>query len=141
LMKVHAMGIALVFVVAATGCASTKVHVDPASVASVSLKLPTAEQTFCPGKAMRIDVVAKMADGSTCATGERGNCLGQQDVSIDPADVRFEGVGELKRTDAGLFFMPNRDALATAENGMSVRAWIEQAFQGQVRRSPIADVV
>jgi hypothetical protein len=135
------------FVIAAAlagllGCGPSQVHLDPRTVSAVTLKLATAEPTFCPGEPAKLEIRAQLHDGSTCSSSDTGtNCMGKQGTLIDPNDLRLQGsAGEIRRSKDALFWVPPSDPLTTAEKGLTLRGWVESDAGGAVVRSPLGQV-
>jgi hypothetical protein len=124
-------------------CSPSQVHLDPRNVSAVDIKLATKEPTFCPGEPVRVEVRAKLKDGSTCSSADASTtCMGEKGATIDSRDVRIQGTfGTLNHAGSDLLWVPTQDVLVTAEQGISLRAWIESAgADGSPLRSPIGQI-
>jgi hypothetical protein len=123
-------------------CSPSQVHLEPRNITAVNLKLPTPEPTFCPGQPIRLELRAQLKDGSTCSSSDQTTvCMGEKGALIDPNDVRIQGTaGGLSRSGADFLWTPAPDPLATAVQGMSLRAWLESTSQGAPQKSPVAQI-
>jgi len=113
---------------ALTACSSTQlVPIDPQHVSDLRFKLASKEPAFCPGEPLKIELLASMDDGTTCSSVDaKTGCMGKSDALIDPSQIRLQGsAGSLVRSNDNVLWVPPRDALATADRGLSLRGWLE----------------
>jgi len=124
-------------------CGTNQIHVDPKSVTDLRLELPKAagEPSFCPGEPIKLEVVATLNDGTKCSNVDPATgCMGKGNALLDPVQIRVDGnAGAFLRKEDVLVWIPARDALATAEKGLSLRAWLEEVQNGQAIQSKAAE--
>lgn len=135
----------LCFSVLAGACLPTEIELDPKNVVDVQVRPASGQALFCPGDRFQIEVVAKLADGSTCSNvdGERG-CLGKKDAVIAWDQVKIEASPGSWPHPETYLFLPSADALETAAKGVLLRAHIQAAngaksVQGERVIAPVYD--
>lgn len=112
----------------AANCLPTEIELDPKNVVDVQVRPASGQALFCPGDKFQIEVVVKLADGSTCSNvdAERG-CLGKKDAVIAWDQVKIEASPGSWPHPETYLFVPSADALETAAKGVLLRAHIQAA--------------
>jgi hypothetical protein len=119
-----------------TGCGPSALQIDARDVVNVDVRPASQQNLFCPGDPFKVELVAKMKDGTKCSShdGTRG-CLGKEDVIIDPDLVRIEASSG--KPGRGFVWVPDEDPLLTANAGLLLRGWVESKGDGQVHKSMV----
>jgi hypothetical protein len=114
---------------ALSGCGPSHASIDPKEVVNVNVRPASGQLLYCPGDAFQIEVVAKLKDGTSCSNvdGNRG-CLGKSNMVISPDLVRVSASSGKRVGDPEKFiWAPDKDLFATADTGIRLRAWLENA--------------
>ncbi len=125
-------------------CGPSKLMVSPARVVNVNVQPASLQALFCPGDAFQIELVAKLDDGTLCSNidGGRG-CMNEKDSIIDPSLVRIEASPGAFTDMSKFVFTPPVNPLETADAGISLRGYLEDAtgksVVGERRVSPVYD--
>ena len=106
------------------GCGPKHLQINASDVVNVSVRPASGQNLFCPGDPLQIELVTKMKDGTTCSSvdGDRG-CLGQEDVVIDPDNVKLEATSGQQRRGK-FIWEPDPNPLATAGSGLTLKGWV-----------------
>ncbi len=127
------------------GCGPALIEIDPKNVVDVAVRPASGQLLYCPGDPFLVEVVARLSDGTSCSTRDpsRG-CLGQRDVLLEPDQVRARAIGASPQGgDDRFVFVPDGDPLATADTGVSLKAWIERrgvkSPEGDSKLKPVYD--
>ena len=87
-----------------TACGPTKVLLSPNDVANVTVRPASGQLLYCPGDPFQIEVLAKLKDGTTCSSTDRGRgCLTEKDAVIDAASVRVHASSGASTDDPAKF--------------------------------------
>jgi hypothetical protein len=119
------------------GCGPSLARVDPREVVNVTVRPASGQLLYCPGDAFQVELVAKLKDGSSCSNvdASRG-CMGKKDTVIDAGLVHISGSSGSPSGAANQFvWRPDPDPLATADTGMTLKGWLEEATSGQPVKS------
>ena len=52
-------------------CGPSLVELDPRNVVNIHIAPATKQPTFCPGKAFKVEIIAKLKDGTSCSSTDR----------------------------------------------------------------------
>jgi hypothetical protein len=112
------------------GCGPKQLKVDPRAVVDVQVRPASGQPLYCPGDAFEVELVAKMKDGSTCSSIDPTRRCGGVEGVISRDLVRIQSSsGDWRNPgwtgDSPYVLVPPDDALATAEQGLRLRAWLE----------------
>lgn len=110
---------------AVAGCGPKQLKVDPRAVVDVQVRPASGQPLYCPGDAFEVELVAKMKDGSTCSNIDPARRCGGVEGVIARDLVRIQSSSGDWRGNSPYVLVPPDDALATAEQGLRLRAWLE----------------
>ncbi len=121
----------------AVGCGPKKLEIDPRNVVNVAVHPASGQPLFCPGDAFQVEVVARLADGTSCSnTNPNSGCQGKSDSVIDPQLIRIQADHAAQQGEAKEFvFMPSADPRETAASGLTLHGWLESS----VGKSSVGD--
>jgi hypothetical protein len=116
-----------------TGCGPAQAQIDPRNVADLKIRPASGQALFCPGAPFNVEFVAKLKDGSTCSNlNADAGCMNQKNTVIDPQVLRLSGSNGRVQ---GQGWVTDSDPLKTADTGVRLRGWLEQALNGQTFKS------
>ncbi len=126
---------------ALAACGPTLVNFDPSNAVSIDVRPVTGQKVFCPGAAFQVEILAKLANGSLCSSTDRSiGCQGEKDAVISPKMIRLEGDQGGRKGDLEKFvWAPPDDIFATADTGVTLRAWLEKTVEGQYQKSVVGE--
>jgi len=143
----RALSIPLIFtaLAALSGCGPSLAKIDPKSVVNVNVRPASGQLLYCPGDPFQVEVATKLKDGTTCSNvNADSGCLGQKDLVLLPELIHIQGGTNTSSYDASKFIMTtNRDVLATADTGVSLKAWLEdpetkhKSMEGESTLKPV----
>lgn len=126
---------------ALAACGPALVNFDPSNATSIQVRPASGKKVFCPGERFQVELVAKLANGSSCSSTDRSRgCQGEQDAVISPSMVHIAASAGSPFGDREKFlWAPPEDVLETADTGLVLRGWLEKNIQGQVQKSIIGE--
>ncbi len=126
---------------ALAACGPTLVNFDPSNAVSLEVRPASGQKVFCPGASFQVEVLAKLQNGTMCSSTDRSiGCQGQKDAVINPTMIRLEGDAGSRKGELEKFLWSSPDdILATADTGLTLRAWLEKTVEGQYQKSVVAE--
>ena len=120
------------------GCGPSQAQIDPRNVADLKIRPTSGQNLFCPGAPFAVEFVAKLKDGTTCSNfNADAGCMNKKNTVIDPSVLRLSGSnGQLQ----GQGWVADADPLKTADSGIRLRGWMEQALNGQTYKSMESEI-
>jgi hypothetical protein len=124
---------------ALAACGPTLVNFDPSNATAIQVRPASGNRVFCPGEIFQVEVVAKLANGTSCSSTDRARgCQGEEDAVISPSMVRIEASagGRTGKPDQ-FMWLPPENVLETADTGLVLRGWLEKKVEGQSQKSMV----
>lgn len=121
----------------ATACGPTVVNFDPSNAKAITVRPSTGKSEFCPGVAFKVELIAQLANGTSCSSVDRTRgCQGEADAVLNNKMVRIEGSPGRFVGDAEAFLWePPEDLFATADTGIHLKGWLQAAVGGKLQES------
>ncbi|MFO0592624.1 MAG: collagen-like protein [Polyangiaceae bacterium] len=126
---------------ALAACGPTLVNFDPSNAKSIDVRPVGGQKVFCPGASFQVEVLVSLQNGTMCSSTDREvGCQGQKDAVVNPKMIRLEGEPGSRSNDLEKFIWASPgDILATADTGVTLRAWLEKQVEGQYQKSVVGE--